>query len=78
MKIEFRFNGTSQLLLIPETSKDTQLLNMFIGEHKTFKLMPSTGDTAIITTTADVIVEGDIVAARQDLSQLSQSYHRKP
>jgi hypothetical protein len=74
MKIEFRFNGDNQLFLIPETSKDTQLLNIFIGGSKTFKLSPSTGDMAIITATTDASQAVSIPVGRPDQSVQALSY----
>ena len=49
MKIAFRFeNGTSQLILTPENSRDKQYLDLCMDGKSDIRLKPTTHDSAII------------------------------
>jgi hypothetical protein len=50
MKIEFRFNGNPQAILIPETGRDKQLLNLFATGASLIRLVsaPSSMPEALI------------------------------
>lgn len=48
MKVEFRFNGSNQIILIPESSKEKQLLYLVLEETKEFKVFPTTNDATIL------------------------------
>lgn len=41
MRIEFRFNGTQQIILTPENKKDEQLVQLFVGGFKDIRLNTS-------------------------------------
>ncbi len=41
MKIEFRFNGNAQAILIPENARDKQMLQLFAGGATSIKLVSS-------------------------------------
>jgi hypothetical protein len=41
VKIEFRFNGASQAILIPETSKDKQLLQLWNEGRPNLRVVPN-------------------------------------
>lgn len=48
MKIEFRFNGARQAILIPETARDRTLLQLCLGERPELRIVPSNTDQVII------------------------------
>lgn len=41
MKIEFRFNGASQAILIPENAKDKQLLQLWGQDRPNLRVVPN-------------------------------------
>lgn len=41
MKVEFRFNGTNEILLIPESGKDKQLLQLWSADRPELSLCAS-------------------------------------
>lgn len=40
MKVEFRFNGANQIILIPENSKDKQLLQLWGNDRPNLAVVP--------------------------------------
>lgn len=40
MKVEFRFNGANQIILIPENSKDKQLLQLWGNDRPILAVVP--------------------------------------
>jgi hypothetical protein len=55
MNIEFRFNGTQQLILTPENKKDEQLIQLFIGGNKSVKFVtpPAASPTSLVMESFD-------------------------
>jgi hypothetical protein len=48
MKIEFRFNGTSQIILFPENQRDKDLLSMALNGRPELRIKPTAGEERII------------------------------
>ena len=40
MTIEFRFNGSHQVILVPENNKDKQLIQLFVGGNTQIRMVP--------------------------------------
>lgn len=55
MKVEFRFNGNAECLLIPENAKDKQLIQMCFEGHKTCRVG---GDENIVLTPLTELFKG--------------------
>ena len=52
MTVEFRFNGASQVILIPENARDKQMLQLWIDGRPTLRVKPNAGDQVIIEASA--------------------------
>ena len=48
MNIEFRFNGSSQVILIPENARDKQFLQLWIDGRPELRVKPTSGEEVII------------------------------
>ena len=59
MKLEWRFNGSQQLFIIPEDKKDEQILQLFQGGHKMIKFLtpPATQPTALVLESYSLLTE---------------------
>lgn len=54
MKVEFRFNSHNpRCILIPENSKDRQLLQLCFGEHDSLHVVPSSNPDVCIIESSD-------------------------
>lgn len=59
MRIEFRFNGTQQIILTPDDKKDEQLIQLFCGGHKCVKFgqPPAASATSVVFESYSIIDE---------------------
>lgn len=59
MNIEFRFNGSQQVILTPENKKDEQLIQLFVGGNKCVKFItpPAALPTSLVIESYNVVDE---------------------
>jgi len=59
MRTEWRFNGSAQLILIPENARDKQMMMLAFDGRPELRIKPTTGDEVIIEANAPKPVERD-------------------
>ena len=53
MRIEFRFNGASQVILTPENARDKQMLQLWIDGRPALRVKPTAGEEVIIEASGE-------------------------
>jgi hypothetical protein len=78
MRVEFRFNGEHQLLLIPEGGKDKQLLQLMFAERPEIRMIASSDpEVTIIQASPCQKQVGDATERPKDFVRIDP-FNRRP